>query len=619
MLAFAMSAPGADRAVQWHELRSEHFYAITDGSVKKAERALKKLEKFRHLLSVVMPTLRLDPPIPTTVIFFRGKKSIRPYVRLGPDGQPQKWAGFMQPGRERMYLAVVLSGSQSQQTTFHEYIHLIFQLTGGDFPVWLNEGLAEFYENTELLDKRFRIGIPDVGWWHLLRRTKLIPMDVFQAVDHSSPYYNVEEQRHLFYAQAWVTIQYFMLGEKGTRQPELALYMSLIQRGMSPTDAFARAIHGDGPALRKKLAGYIRKGQSSFFQGDLDEKYVPRPIQSAPISSISARAQAADLWINSGRWAEAETALRKLAAEGQPSHEVLYRQGRVAMRQQRAQEAREFFEAALEIEPMHLSSRYFAAVAWMESGLPGGGDANQTRETADRIVDLLTPVVEGSSDFDHAQELLISAHRMRGDGAAEYLPLVEQIWEAGSDRPWIGFTLAATYAELDRWDDVEKVVNQLAGFVQGARWESQLKTWQDTLQRRQEWEKREAECAAGDGRCSPASHTNRARSNDPVEPTPVAAQPAKVAFVKGILEEIVCEGDTAVLTVKPLKGDRRLRLRVRSLDRLLVMGARTEDEKSICGARGKRVGINYKVASGEASEADLDGSVFTLEFNAPEL
>ena len=78
-----------------------------------------------------------------------------------------------------------------------------------------------------------------------------------------------------------------------------------------------------------------------------------------------AEAQAADLWINRGDLQEAEDALLELVASGEPSHEVLYRLGRIKMRRQQWTGARDFFESALHLNSDDLSLRYYAAWALM--------------------------------------------------------------------------------------------------------------------------------------------------------------------------------------------------------------------------------------------------------------
>ena len=129
-LAFllAATASAATKPDNWVELRSEHFHVVSNAKPKDIQRAMRKLEEFRHLLSYALPGLRLDSPIPTSVMLFKDDKSFRPYAPLTTEGKTMKVDGFMQPGRERMYLAVNLSAMEADQTSFHEFIHLVNRL-----------------------------------------------------------------------------------------------------------------------------------------------------------------------------------------------------------------------------------------------------------------------------------------------------------------------------------------------------------------------------------------------------------------------------------------------------------------------------------------------------------
>ena len=50
-------------------------------------------------------------------------------------------------------------------------------------PLWLNEGLAEFMQNTEIRDKDVLLGEPSADDILYLRQNRLIPLDVLFKVD----------------------------------------------------------------------------------------------------------------------------------------------------------------------------------------------------------------------------------------------------------------------------------------------------------------------------------------------------------------------------------------------------------------------------------------------------
>ena len=614
----------AAKKSKWHELRSEHFHVITDGSTKKAAKITRKLEEFRLLLSLVLPGMRLDPPIPTTVILFKNSKSIRPYQRVDREGRVIKSAGFMQHGQERMYLVVDTAGREYLQTAFHEYIHLVLRLTADSYPVWVDEGIAEFYEQTVIRGRNFKVGFADEGWWSLLRRSRLIPFDTLQRVTRSSEHYNVRKKRQIFYAQSWALVQYLMTGKERARQSQFGQYVSLVSRGVPLDEAFQSAFQQDYKSLQKEFKTYIRRGRYSYYTGKLSARIVVEIGEPVPLPPVVAQAYTADLWINSGRVGEAEHALRELAATGPPTHEVQYRLGRIHMIKREWEEAEKYFQSALDLKSDDLSSRYYAAMSLMIGRQPGQ-EADDRQAVASQVVELLTPVVERSRDFADAHRMLISARMQRGDDAKEMIPVVEMVRQRNPQETELSFLLVSLYMQEKRWDNVEKVLNQLAQRTLSTAEEHRVREQLNWLQERREWSKRFPQSEESPVSFSGGTATvSRKRRGDrinrmPVEPVPAPAPaaPPKMEFVEGTLTEVACDGEGAVLTVRP-KGRKAklLRVAVRSLERALVLDPTHSGQKLVCGEASTRVAVNYRV---QPREPDIAGVVVTIEFNPASL
>ena len=75
-------------------------------------------------------------------------------------------------------------------------------------PLWLSEGIAEFYQNTEILDDRVRLGKGDPYLQSVLEHNALLPLSTLFSVDPHSPYYHEENKGSIFYAQSWALTHY---------------------------------------------------------------------------------------------------------------------------------------------------------------------------------------------------------------------------------------------------------------------------------------------------------------------------------------------------------------------------------------------------------------------------
>src|SRR3990167_6904109 len=109
---------------------------------------------------------------------------------------------------------------------FHEFKHLVLRLNFDRCPLWLDEGLATFFMRTTIVGEDFKTGDWHPGFWDLLQRNKLIPMEVLVEVDHLSDYYNVEEKRKLFYGQSWLLVHYLMVADDGKRQAQFGRFVA---------------------------------------------------------------------------------------------------------------------------------------------------------------------------------------------------------------------------------------------------------------------------------------------------------------------------------------------------------------------------------------------------------
>jgi hypothetical protein len=129
-------------------------------------------------------------------------------------------------------------------------------------PLWVAEGLADFWGNTVISDTDVQMGKPDSNLVAELRESKLIPLEVLFKVDHNSPYYNEQDKGSIFYAEAWALTHYLMIGDKASHRAMLSTYLNAISQGATPEEAGTKAF-GDLKRFQSTLETYIRS--NSFY------------------------------------------------------------------------------------------------------------------------------------------------------------------------------------------------------------------------------------------------------------------------------------------------------------------------------------------------------------------
>ena len=218
-------ASARDKVENWIEVRSPHFVVATNSNEKQARRVADQFERMRAVFHVLLPKSQLDPAAPIIVLAVNGEKefrSLEPEVYLAK-GQ-LKLGGLFLRAEEKNYILMRLDaeGEHPYSVVYHEYTHLLMSKSAEWLPLWLNEGLAEFYQNTDIHEKDVLLGQPSIDNIMWLRQNRLLPLPTLFAVDHNSPYYHEEKKGSIFYAESWALVHYLKVTDFKQRTNSLA-------------------------------------------------------------------------------------------------------------------------------------------------------------------------------------------------------------------------------------------------------------------------------------------------------------------------------------------------------------------------------------------------------------
>src|SRR5260221_3178732 len=228
LLALALiDHPTVQAKDNWTSVHSQNFQLIGNASEKDIRLVANRLEQFRKVFALLFPSMKLNSPVPTTVIVFKSDSSYKPF-KVNPNV-----AGYFQPGEDVNYITLTTErGSDDQpfRIIFHEYVHLLVENTmGATVPLWFNEGLAEYYSTFDITDEDRKVILGDLVRNHVLylREQKLLPLRTLFAVDYKSPYYNEGNKMNIFYAESWMLTHYLLQGEGQKRRTQLARFIYL--------------------------------------------------------------------------------------------------------------------------------------------------------------------------------------------------------------------------------------------------------------------------------------------------------------------------------------------------------------------------------------------------------
>jgi len=405
---------------QWVTLRTPHFTVVSSAGQKRTRETARNLETLAAALAQVHPRFKPTAPAPTRVILFGRREESQPWFDAMLNREHAQASGIFVSQKESASMLVDASSrDRSDRTPYHELIHYLLAGGGVRPPLWLEEGLAEYFSSAEIHDGAIWVGGSIPEHIQLLRGRKVMPLrELFSA-----QYESEVAARPSFYAESWALVDWML------RTKRSAFY-DFLHDVESGTTAEA--------ALRKHYGRGLDEIERSliFVAGSSHPTYASRiAVNDVPSLGEPVLLSRADLLVELGRFlssidgltAEAERHFRAaLAAE--PKHgRALAGLGSLRAAERKYAEAEPFFAQAIEADPRdpELALLYAEALLQNEIGpfaetdeLPGDAAPrlHHAREVAQRA---LTLICGDCTAGDASRSAL--AGRAYGDLGTSYL------------------------------------------------------------------------------------------------------------------------------------------------------------------------------------------------------
>jgi len=136
-----------------------------------------------------------------------------------------------------------------QHEGFHQFA---WHTIGPGLPVWLNEGLAQYFENGVLHDGGMTLGLSSGPTIQAVRSAigsgdamSMIAMMRITNDQWAQTLQRNPERASLMYAQAWSVVYFLINGQDGVHKPKLIEYLQRLSEGERPDDALLMAF-GEG-------------------------------------------------------------------------------------------------------------------------------------------------------------------------------------------------------------------------------------------------------------------------------------------------------------------------------------------------------------------------------------
>lgn len=390
ILVLSLLPVTARAADNWVEVLSPHFTVTSNAGEKEARKVADQFEQIRQMFHTAFATLRVDPAQPIIIIAARNENTLKLYL-------PEEWevkghvhpAGMYQAGQEKDYVILRLDteGTNPFHTLYHEYTHALLRLNFDRLPVWLNEGLAEFFGNSTLGDKEVRTGSIDPSHLYILGEHKLIPIQTLLEVDHNSPYYNESDRASVFYAESWAVVHYLMMDPEARQKQLLKNFLAAFNKSGDQVAAATEAF-GDLKKFSGKIESYAR--QRSFQVGVVkvgkessDTKYTTRSVSAGEVLVLRG-----DFYTHRDRLEQARPILEE-ALKNEPNlaiaHEAI---GFYHYQRQETKEADGEMVAAMKLGSTGFAPLYFHGLLLLHEGDISEDSAREARSSLEKAIQI---------------------------------------------------------------------------------------------------------------------------------------------------------------------------------------------------------------------------------------
>lgn len=371
------SAAHAESNPQWVQIQSENFTVITDAGEKQGRHIAGQFERMSAFFHHMLPGATADPGAPIIVFAFKDRKgfnAVEPAAYLAKGSMQLAGLFLRTPDKNYILVRLDAEGDHPFAIVYHEYTHYMNRKAVW-MPLWLNEGLAQFFENTDISNDEVLLGQPNPQELELLGQRGLLPLDTLFRVDHSSPYYHQEDKGSVFYAESWALVHFLEVTDKQKGTHRLEDYARLLTQNKDPVSAAQQAF-GDLGQLQKSLAAYISGFNGlQAFKMRVGFTANEASYKSTPLTAADADALRADILVGDDRSDDAKALLDKVLADDPKNTLAHESEGNLCMRQHDTECARKWFGEAVKLNSQSAMANYYFAIFTMQAGDTGSDAA----------------------------------------------------------------------------------------------------------------------------------------------------------------------------------------------------------------------------------------------------
>ncbi len=584
----------AEHRENWIEIKSPHYTIYSNAGEHDGRRVAAQFEEIRALFEQSFPKLRVDFGKPSIVYVLKDENSLKLLMpAYGQNKNAMKIAGFYQLSNDKNFAVVRAdvtgTGTNPYHVMYHEWAHGLFRLNYRGLPLWLDEGLAEYWGGSDIDNKEGRVGMADAAQLRVLHQNTFLPISTLVSIDASSPLYNRQDHAGMFYAESWAIVHYFSLAPQVRDQHLLDKYLAALQATDDPIEAANRSF-GDLKKLGEKLEAYTRQSSFLYQRVAVNSNISEKDFAARHLSPAEGLVAQADYLLHTNHLPEAIELLHeaeKLDPKVPRLHDEL---GYYHFVKADYDNSLKEFDLATAEDPNDATAYYYkASIPYRKSGY--------NRETTPQIIANLQKTISLQPNFAPAHAFLCIAYTQSADTKSKALAEAKKAMELEPGN--LAYFIDAGRALV--------ATNDLANAKKVADSAQKLATWPRDRAMAANLQKTVA------ARMNPSADDPRSiAAADPVAngegPT---AGPAPPSQKEGQITELICGHPPSVMfTLKA--GDEQFLFHVKDIAKIRVLDATgNAGDAASCGKwKDRKATVEFS----ETPDGAAFGEVISISF-----
>lgn len=356
MALSARPASARSDAPQWTYVADEHFEVYTTAGDAVARQVLDDCDLVHSYYEQLLHTTTVPGPR-TRVIVFGEHSDFAPYA---PHAAVR---AFYQSSLDGDFIALAWLGGDAFPALAHEYAHLFFRRSGSPYPLWLADGLAEYFSTLTPQNGRLKVGsAPPERAKALGFGVRLMPLERLFAITRESADYTVPSRTSLFFAQSWALAHLLVTDER--YRDRSAAYFARLAANEPAALAFQNVYGRNLDELSKDLSRYALRGNYKTTTTELPVRSATAASTPRPATDLEAGVVLASmLGANTERQARARAAFAALERLDANDLRLIEAEAMFAVRNDQFDEARPYLDRAIAAQSNNARIYLYAAAA----------------------------------------------------------------------------------------------------------------------------------------------------------------------------------------------------------------------------------------------------------------